>query len=565
VPRRVRLVALLLCVAFALLGVRLWGLQIVRAARYREQADRQHLGKEPVPARRGDILAANGTIIARSVLSTGVFVDAALVSDAATVVDTLSRLLDLSESARENLLKRIRRRERFIWVSRSISPRRKTILEELDLKGVHFLPVWRRVYPLARSLCDVTGFCSVDGEGLAGLELAFDKRLRGRDGERSFHRDALGKRIHIESGWTPPRDGDTLVTTVDPVIQQIADRAIEAAFEEHKPDRAAAVVLDPRTGAVLAIASRPGYDPNHFNRYPAAARVNPVTGVVFEPGSTFKAITASALLEERLVDVEEEIFCHNGACAFGRRILHDHRGHGVLPFRMVIAKSSNIGAARCAERLSPERHHHYIDAFGFGARTGIETPGEEAGVLRPVERWSKYSQVSLAIGQEVGVTALQMVRAFAAIANGGYLVRPYLVERIESPDGAVVFETRPRRRRVISTETSRTMREILSLVVEEGTARRARSRYYQIAGKTGTAQKLDRATGRYSDENYIASFIGFAPADAPRLVVGVFVDTPRGRTHFGGTVAAPVVKRIMEQALMYLEVPQFEEESDESP
>ena len=560
--RRPMLVGIALLVAYSGIIVRLLQLQVLQHGRYAALCRSQRRGYRTIPARRGDITTFDGTVVARSIPSQGLFIDSAFVQNPETLLAVLKPILHLTDSEVSRILASVRKRKRFIWVRRCLTGRQQRVIRALKLRGVFFTPVWRRVYPLGAFAASVVGFCGVDGQGLSGIEFWAERWLRGRDGRQEYERDGCGRHIFLEENFTPPEDGAEVVLTVDGVVQDIVENVADDVVERWNPGRVTIVVAEPGSGNILALASRPTFNPSDWRSSVPQARRNPAAEFIFEPGSTFKAITFAALLQERLIRLEEEIDCERGAWRVGRRILHDHRGHDILPVPDVLAKSSNIGTAKLALRMEPALHYRWLRRFGFGQKTGVELPHEECGVLRPVARWSRYSQVSLAIGQEIGVTVLQMVRAFCAIANGGVLLPLHIVAQVVGRDGKVLFRPRNKRRRIMASETAATLRKLLLRVVEEGTGRRARSRLYTIAGKTGTAQKLDRKTGRYSETDYVASFICMAPAKRPRIVVAVVVDTPRGSSHFGGTVAAPYAKTIIEQVLPYLGVGPDKEDED---
>ena len=560
--KRVLVVGAVLLAVYSALALRLFQLQVLSYRRYCALCRAQRRGREVLPARRGDIVSSDGIVLARSIPSYGLFIDSAFVEDAASLVAVLKSVCNLSEREVLRILRGIKGKKRFIWVRRHITARQRRIIKALKLRGVFFTGVWRRVYPLGSFAANVLGFCGVDGQGLAGVEFWAERWLRGRDGLHIFERDGCGRRLFVDDQFKPPVDGAEVELTIDGVVQEIAEQAAQQAWLTWRPNWVAVVVAEPRTGFILAYAVRPSFDPAQWAASPRRNRRNPAAEFVYEPGSTFKPFTFAMLLQEKLVRLDEKIDCEMGAWRIGRRVLHDYHGYGVLSVPDVLARSSNIGTAKLALRISPERHHRWLRRFGFGQKTGIELPHEESGVLRDVSRWSRYSQVSLAMGQEVGVTVLQMLRGFCAIAADGVLPSLHIVRRVTAPSGEVLYQARTKRRRVIDPDVAATLRTLLARVVEEGTGRRARSRLFSIAGKTGTAQKLDRKTGRYSQTDYVASFVCMAPVRRPRIVVAVVVDTPRGRSHFGGTVAAPIAKTVVEQTLLYLGVAPDKEKND---
>lgn len=429
--------------------------------------------------------------------------------------------------------------------------------------GIGIVPEYRREYAHGGVAAQLVGFVGIDENGLEGLELVLDETLRGRPGKAAFSRDASG--VYFSSMGLPrkePVPGADVELTIDVVVQSYAEAALDEAIELWAPASAMAVVLDPRTGDLLAAACKPSFDANHMERYGAEtlkklARARYVVDWM-EPGSIMKPFVLSAALSEGVVTEKTVIFCENGVWRIGPRRFHDHHAYGNLTVEEVIIKSSNIGAAKLGEKLGARRLHRYLSAFGFGRRTGCILRGENPGLLRPVRQWRPfYSVPSISIGQEVCVTMIQMSLAYAAIANDGVLMRPRMVRRIIHPGGRV--EERPPQvvRRVIPSSIARRVRRVLCRVVEEGTGRRAKLDLYSVGGKTGTAQKA-LPSGGFSHRKVICSFLAMAPADEPRVVVMVSVDEPTKRTggrHFGGTVAAPVVAQILRRSLAYLGVP----------
>jgi cell division protein FtsI (penicillin-binding protein 3) len=402
---------------------------------------------------------------------------------------------------------------------------------------------------------NVIGYAGVDGDGLAGIEHSFDAHVRGTPGKVTLLKDAR-KGMYLVGGDGPnrPRNGHHVVLTIDSVIQFIAERALQNAVAQYRAAGGSVIVMDPNDGAILAMASFPTFDPNRFGAFPPAAWRNRNVHDVYEPGSTFKIVTASAGLEERIVTPSQVLDCGNGEITVANVTIHEHDGHryGQLSFEDVIVHSSNVGAARVGLALGERRFYNWIRRFGFGERTGIPLPGEETGLLRRTERWTQVSPASISIGQEIGVTPLQIIRAVAAVATGGMRVEPRIVERVIDDDGNAVYEP-PRRApvRVMSEKTAAVLNEILKGVVTRGTGTGAALVEHVVAGKTGTAQKAGR--GGYSADRFVGSFVGYVPADRPRLAILVVIDEPRGE-HYGGTVAAPAFREIAEATLRYLGV-----------
>jgi cell division protein FtsI/penicillin-binding protein 2 len=383
--------------------------------------------------------------------------------------------------------------------------------------------------------------------------MSCDSYLRGSSGFALFLRDARQKRLDLWEKMILPKDGYNVVSTIDEVIQYIAERELDKMCSDFNVKRAALIIIDPHTGEILAMVNRPGFDLNNAFSVEQGIRRNHAICDLFEPGSVFKIVTASAAIEEGKVSEEVKFFCENGTYLVGGRILHDHRPHGWLTFREVIQQSSNIGTTKVAQQLGPDLIYRYIKLFGFGSRLGIDLSGEASGIMRPVRLWSKTSISAIPIGQEVAVSALQLVSAVSVIANGGLLMRPYIVKEIQDKYAEKIKEFAPVViNKAISVDTANRIKEILVGVIENGTGRLAAVEGFRVAGKTGTAQKLE-PDGTYSHRKFSASFIGFAPADDPVIAMCVIADEPHPY-YFGGVVCAPVFKRVVADVLKYLEV-----------
>ncbi|PIP18769.1 MAG: penicillin-binding protein [Candidatus Omnitrophica bacterium CG08_land_8_20_14_0_20_41_16] len=464
----------------------------------------------------------------------------------------LSGILNLSNDYLRN---RLSRKKAFIWLARKISPEQAQAIKKLKIEGLGFLRESKRSYPNAYLASQIIGFAGLDNTGLEGIELYLDKYLRGGEGWGIFLRDARQKRLDIYEKLVLPKDGMDIVLTIDQVIQYIAERELDKAFKIHHARGASIIVMDPHTGRILAMANRPTYDLNEYKTVSKDQWRNRAICDLFEPGSAFKIVTASAALEEKRITEEDKIFCENGAYRVANHILHDHAPHGWLTFREVIEESSNIGTTKVAQMLGPQIVYKYVRLFGFGSKLGIDLPGEISGMIKEPRFWSKTSIGAVPIGQEVGVTALQLASALSVIANGGQLMRPYIISEIRTKQGEVIKRASPFLiRKVISLETAARISKILTGAVEEGTGRMARIPGFTCAGKTGTAQKLE-ANGAYSHNKFVASFIGFAPAEDPVVTIVVSVDEPHPY-YFGGVVAAPVFRNVAVDVVRYLKTKQ---------
>jgi len=538
---------------FELLLVRLFWIQCIKHDNFCELAQKQYRIKVELPAERGEIFDRYGRLLATSLPAASVYLDPFLATDLQATSKKLARTLNLDEQRLTKFILQ-RKHRRFIWIKRKVSPEEAGAVKRLNLAGVGFRKESKRLYPQSTLAAPLLGFVGLDGEGLAGLEQSFEETLRGRPGYKVLLRD--GRRGTIDSGLPSkaPEHGSSLVLTIDVVIQQIVEEELAQALEEWEPNGAVGIVLHPKTGHILALASAPSFDPNNFARYPQKTWVNRCVSYSFEPGSVIKPLIAAAALQEGLAAPEDLFFCENGLYRIGSRLFHDHHPYGWLTLSEIVAKSSNVGMAKLGETLGAERLYGYFRAYGFGQETNISLPGEATGILRPLNKWTSYSVTSVSVGQEIAATPLQLAAAFCAIANDGVLPASTLVRGIIDEEGKVIKPRSQGSRIILEPHIARVMRrEIMRRVVEEGTGKQARLSRWSIAGKTGTAQKA--IPGGYSHTKFISSFIGMAPAEESRAVVLVMIDEPhRGGSYYGGTVAAPVVARIFERILAYLQV-----------
>lgn len=552
--RRLLLLFAVLAAWAVVVVARLVQVQLVRHDHYVARAQRQQertLALNPV---RGSILDAKGRVLAESVAAESIYADPQAVANRRAVAKALARVRGLGLTARE-IEARLDSTGSFVWIARQLPVEVTAEVRKLGLPGIYFLEAHRRTYPRATLAANVIGYVGVDGDGLAGIEHSFDAQVRGTPGKVTLLKDARrGVYLLGGDGANRPRDGHHVVLTIDAVVQFIAERALSRAVTQARAGGGSAIVMDPSDGSILAMASIPTFDPNRFRDFnPATWRDRNVQDL-YEPGSTFKIVAAAAGLEERLVTPSQMIDCGDGQITVANITIreNDRKPQGLQSFEDVIVRSSNVGTVRVAMELGAQRLYDWTRRFGFGEKTGIALPGESAGLLRPREKWSRVSPASIAIGQEIGVTPLQIARATAAVANGGVLVEPRIVRRIVGDDGTTVDEAARRSpTRVISEKTAAVLNEILKAVVARGTGSRAALAEHVVAGKTGTAQKAGR--GGYALDRHVASFAGYVPADQPRVVVLVVVDEPRGAYH-GGSVAAPAFREIAEATLRYLGV-----------
>ena len=549
---RVLVLAGLLAVAFTGIVGRLGWLQIVRHAELAGLAERQYSRTVVLQAQRGPIVDRQGAALATSSAAESLFAQPRVVGDPVRLAASLAPLLDVPERELHGALTSAKP---FVWLRRRLPPPTAAAVKALREPGLGFLPEALRLYPNRELAAHVVGFEGVDG-GLEGIERALDDALAGTPGKAVVGRDALGREVLTETILQEPLPGHGVMLTLDRTIQYLAERHLDAAWRRTQAKAAMVVAMDPRTGDVLALAIRPTFNPNTFLDVPSRDhwRNRAVTDP-FEPGSTFKVILAAAALEEGVVRPDDRIWAENGRITIARTTIRDWKKYGWLTFGEVLQNSSNVGSIKVGLALGRERYYRYMTAFGFGAPTGIGLAGESRGQLRDPQRWSALSLPTMSIGQEVSVTALQMVAAFGAVANGGTLMQPRLVRAMFDAEGRETRRFEPRAvRRVISAQTARTLTRLMTQVVAAGTGHNATIAGYEVAGKTGTAQKLDPATRRYSRNPGVLSFVGFAPADEPRLVMLVMLDEPKNE-RWGSEAAAPIFSAIGSEVLRYLDVP----------
>ncbi len=607
--RRLLALALLLVTAFGGLGYRLVDLQVLRHDELSALAQQNTQREFLLEPRRGDILDCRGNLLSTSVLVKTVCADPSLIGGRqAEVARVLAPLLQMNETELyQRLLPRVRQDEtvepatnRFVrlktkvpvetWqtvqsamanLSFGVDEKKLPASEQafyrvLRQKAVFARDDELRVYPNETLAAHVLGYTQTeervinnttvtDISGRDGIELTLNSALSGVRGWRLTETDHRGRElVPLREQDVEARDGQNVVLTIDAVVQHIVESELAEALEQHDPISISGIVVRPRTGEILALATLPSFDPNHPGAASPDARRDRVIADVMEPGSTFKIVVVSGALNDQLVRLGDIFDCEHGHFAFAGRVLHDHESYGALSVEDIITKSSNIGAAKIGIKLGENRLHDYITGFGFGERTGLPLPGEVRGIVHPVDRWSKVSVAQIPMGQGIAVTRLQMVMAMCAIANRGWLMRPMLVSRLEDSAGNVIARYAPQpARQVISESAVRLMVEALKTVVSpEGTAPKAALEHYTVAGKTGTAQKVEG--GVYVHGKYVSSFIGFFPADNPELCISIVMDEPK-EGYYGGAVAGPVFKRIAERAASYLNVRPDIDESARPP
>ncbi|HVV17493.1 MAG TPA: penicillin-binding transpeptidase domain-containing protein [Polyangia bacterium] len=537
-------------VLFFAVGKRAYNLQVRDAERLRAMAEEQYLREIELPPRRGRILDRNGADLASTADVDSIYCNPRQLPDPREAARRLALVLGLD---RADLEKKLSQRRFFAWVKRRVTPEEAAAVRAMQLPGVAMTREPRRFYPNRTLAATVMGHAGSDGGGLDGVELALDKMLRGTTSSVQGVRDALGREIAIDGALeTPSTAGSDVVLTIDRYLTFITERALAAGAAEHHAKGAIAIMMDPRTGEVLAMASVPTFNPNEpVGAAEAEARNRAVTDT-YEPGSTMKTFTIAAALDAGAVRPDDKFDCLMGRMMVRKYSIHDTHPHGVLTVAEVFKFSSNIGATKIARRLGRDAFAEALARFGFGRPTGIGLPGERSGVVRPVEKWGDIGFANISFGQGIAVTPLQMIAGVSAIAGGGIYRQPRIVARVVAADGTVDAPAAAPDRRVMSAAAARTMLGIMRGVTDPGgTARLAAIDGYPVAGKTGTAQKV--ANGHYDPTKWVSSFVGAVPADDPRLAIIVILDEPQGG-HLGGAVAAPIFKEIAEQALRYLHV-----------
>ncbi len=551
--KRIYAVAAFFALFFGILVSRAVAFHLKDNANIEKVALRQYRTAVRESSMRGKILDAAGREMAIDVMVDSIFANPREIQNPVDAAEKLAAALRVDRS---QLFDRLTSHRKFVWVKRRVSIAESQQIKALNIDGVYSMREGRRSYPNGTVGASVLGAVGFDTEPLGGVELMYDDVLSQRTESRDVKRDARGHLYLSPDGDEGETEQKNVELTIDKTLQYIADRALEKGVTTANARAGQAVVVDVRTGAILAVSNMPTFDPNDYERYPLSSWRNSAIVEPHEPGSTFKVIIVSAALSAGAVKPEDIFNCEGGAIKIGTNIVRDSHAHGKLSVADIIRVSSNIGAYKVEQQLGEERVEQAIKSFGFGRKTGIDLPGEDAGILSPRQRWSQIQFATIAFGQGIAVTPLQTAVAFAAIANGGKLMKPYVVKRITNDRNEVLFEAAPEIvSEPISEAAAKMMTGLLRRVTQEGgTGTLAASLEYPMAGKTGTAQKADSRTGRYAQGRYYASFVGFAPADAPRIAVFVGMDEPRG-AYYGGQVAAPIFKTIVEESLHYLKVP----------
>ncbi len=551
---RFRIVTLLVffLVLFVALISRAFQIQILSGKMLKTLAERQHIKTLQIEPERGIIFDRNGEKLAASTMANSVYADPSKISDPTDVAKKLAPILNIDKGI---ISKKLSGSKNFCWLARKIPPDQASKVEALNIDNVFLIKEPKRFYPNGELAGSLIGFVGLDYTGLEGLELKYDNYLKATPEKLTWARDARGNRLYsmTEKPVNQQEEGYNLILTIDSRIQHIVESTLTEAIAAKGAKGGFIVVMDPKTGELLALADQPGFDPNKFSSYNIGRGKNKVITDSFDPGSTFKPFLAAAALEEGIVKETERFNCENGQYTVANRVFHEaqRKKYGYLTFHDILKYSSNIGCVKVSEKLKKERFYHYITQFGFGSKTGIDLPGEVSGLLRSPQNWTRVNTSTIAFGQGVSVTAIQLITALSAIANNGLLMKPHIVGAVVDKQGQIIKKFSPTPvRQVISPKTAKRLTAILKDVVgdDDGTGNKAQIANVAVAGKTGTSQKLDSVRRAYSSGRVRTSFMGFFPADDPQIAILVTLDEPQ-RDKWGGIAAAPVFKKIGEQIL----------------
>ena len=572
---RVRFVSTMVIGLWAIVVGRLFIVQWKQADELANYATRQQLTEVTVSARPADIVDRSGRLLATTIVSQSLFVNPQRLEVSDEFIVDLAETLSIDADRLKDRIKE-HADKRFLWVKRRVTDDEAVAVQQLEWpdSAYGFRDEFLRQYPQGHVASHVLGYRDIDGAGQGGVEQSLNHLIEGIPGTRRLVRDALGRIVEVSfDPDSEPKRFDAVQLTLDLTVQMFAEKSLDEIVEQWKPTGACAIVMEPKSGDVLAMASRPTYSLSEMSHVPSNAWKNQAISIVYEPGSTFKPFIVAEALQQRVIKRYEMFDCENGEYKMGPRVLHDHHRYGELSVTDVLVKSSNIGMAKIGERLRNRGLYSATIKFGFGRPTRIDLPGELSGILRPLKQWNGYSTGSIPMGHELAVTPLQLITAQAALANGGRLITPRILKGVqgERSDSARAFQisledpslAEPATivRQTVSAEVARwVIEEPMTQVVSRGTGARAKIPGYSVFGKTGTAQKMDPETGNYSETLHCSSFICGAPAHNPRVIVLVVVDEPQsGSTHYGGTIAAPAAAKILSRSLMYLRVPPDQE------
>jgi cell division protein FtsI (penicillin-binding protein 3) len=551
--KNIRVIGLLFIVFFFIIGFRGYSLQILSSEKLSKIIKKQTERTIELSPKRGTIYDRNGSELSVSIDVKSLFAKPHLIENKSLTAIKISRILGISH---KTILKKFKKNKRFVWIKRQIPPAEASKIKKLGINGLEFVEESQRFYPNKELGAQMIGFVGRDSKGLEGIEFEYNNVLKGKSRYLAINRDALGRQLFIDGAKTSEEvQGNDITLTIDKNIQYIAEKELQAAISISKAKSGIAIVMEPASGKVLAMAVAPLFNPNQYSSYEAKTWRNRAITDVFEPGSTFKTFLMASALEENIIKPKDIFFCENGSYRVADRVIHDTHPHGWLNATKILKYSSNIGASKIVRHLGSELFYQHIRKFGFGEETGVAFPSEADGFIPLPYRIPEHTRSAMAFGQGISVSALQLATAYSAIANGGLYMRPYFVEKVNHPNGMTIQKTNPQvLRRVVSERTARTVRNMLkSVVSKDGTGEKARTASYNVAGKTGTSQKIDKKLKGYSSQKLIASFAGFAPADNPAITVLVIIDEP-GKMMSGGAIAAPTFSRITNQTLNYLHI-----------
>ena len=549
--KRIKIFFAIGVLCFLCLEIRLIYIQIFEHKKLNSMANRQHLETTELLANRGTIYDKRGNKLAFSINLLNVYAIPKIIKNSNEVIEKLSSTLNIDKG---ELYAKFKNAKLFL-VKEGINEKELKAIRKAKFNGIDIAEESKRFYPLNTLACHILGFVGKDNKGLEGLELNCDNILRGEKGFAIIERDGLKREVFLDvQKGNAAQSGHDIHLTIDNVIQHIAERELQKCASTYNAKAGMILVMNPKTGEILALANYPNYNPNEFGSFSSEHFRNRMVVDVFEPGSTFKIVTAGAALEENLITEDSKINCENGTFKIYDREIHDHEKYGWLTFREVMTYSSNIGFVKVGMMLGSKKIFEYARNFNFGNLTFIDLPGESKGVLRKSKEWTKASIAAIPFGQEVSITQIQLACAYASIANNGVMMEPHVIKKITDSQGKTISEPLPKKvRTVVSEKTAKRLQKLLEEVVKNGTGKAGAINKISVAGKTGTAQKIDITTRKYSEYRYVSSFIGFFPVEDPQVLISVIIDEPKGG-YWGGYIAAPVFSKTGEEVARYLDI-----------
>ncbi len=554
---RIRYIKLLFLIGFMVIFFRLFQLQIINYPKYEKVDIKSKYVKMEIPGERGKIIDSNGKILALNILSYSIYFDTWMINNLKKnnpdyikiLKDKLCEILKIDKKEIEKKME-----ESYALIKKEVDVDEYENIKKEKLKGIYMEKKYKRVYPYGKHACHILGYTDIDGNGIEGVEYFYNSFLKGKDGLYLVLKDGIGNLIpSVKKVLIKEEKGEDVILTIDSNIQFIVEEEIKKAYEKFNPKNISVIVMNPDNGEILALANYPNYDPNNPSQYDFSIIRNKCVTDLFEPGSVFKIVTAASAIEENLFTPDSIFMCENGKWFVRNHYLHDVHPYGVLTFEEVVVKSSNIGTVKIAMNLGERKLYEYCKKFRFGEKTGIDLPGEIKGIFRPLQNWSSYSITAIPIGQEVGITSIQGIRAISVFVNGGYLVRPHIIKGIQGKENYEIENYKNEKEKILSLRTTDIIKKMLQKVVsEEGTAASAKIDGYNIGGKTGTAQKA--IGGKYVKGKYVSSFVGFLCSNKKNIAISVNVDEPVG-VYYGGVVAAPIFRDIMGRIINYYQIP----------